>query len=199
MRQNKTSGFTLIELLVVFAIINLLATIALVNINSARIKARDVRREADIKNIAHALQDYYTGHNSVPCHNYQVSNDENGSANTDFMKFLSDLGYLKSTPQDPLHDIIYKYEYYTFHLTTDSGKCGQFAGLGYYTESPDASCPSDGLPAVSGMGGVGHCHLLIPGIPPDCNITSFNECESTGVLTEDISYSSWQNPYWANE
>ena len=59
MYDMKKKGFTLIELLVVIAIIGLLATLSVVALNSARMKARDVRRKADLKQIYNALQMYY--------------------------------------------------------------------------------------------------------------------------------------------
>ncbi|MBU1102381.1 prepilin-type N-terminal cleavage/methylation domain-containing protein [Patescibacteria group bacterium] len=57
--QKIQTGFTLIELLVVIAIIGLLATIVLVSLNSARIKARDARRQSDMHQIALAMEMYY--------------------------------------------------------------------------------------------------------------------------------------------
>jgi prepilin-type N-terminal cleavage/methylation domain-containing protein len=52
-------GFTLIELLVVIAIIGLLASVVLVSLNSARAKARDTKRKADLAQISKALELYY--------------------------------------------------------------------------------------------------------------------------------------------
>jgi prepilin-type N-terminal cleavage/methylation domain-containing protein len=51
MKINK-KGFTLIELLVVIAIIGLLSTMAVVSLNSARMKSRDARRLSDVKQLA---------------------------------------------------------------------------------------------------------------------------------------------------
>ena len=60
------SGFTLIELLVVIAIIGVLASIVLASLNSARGKARDSRRMADLKQLQTALEFYYDDNNSYP-------------------------------------------------------------------------------------------------------------------------------------
>ena len=57
MRNKK--GFTLIELLVVIAIIGLLATIAVVALNSARTSSRDAKRIADVRQVQTGLELYY--------------------------------------------------------------------------------------------------------------------------------------------
>jgi len=62
----KKKGFTLIELLVVVAIIGLLATLSIVALNTARAKARDARRVADIKQIQTALELYYNDQGVYP-------------------------------------------------------------------------------------------------------------------------------------
>lgn len=63
---SPRKGFTIIELLVVIAIIGLLASIILASLNSARKRARDARRYADLAQIANALEMYYDDHNSYP-------------------------------------------------------------------------------------------------------------------------------------
>jgi len=58
MQANK-KGFTLIELLVVVAIIGLLSTLSILALNTARARARDAKRVADVKQIQTALEMYY--------------------------------------------------------------------------------------------------------------------------------------------
>lgn len=54
--KRTQSGFTLIELLVVIAIIGLLSTLAVVALNSARLRSRDAKRVSDIRQIQTALE-----------------------------------------------------------------------------------------------------------------------------------------------
>lgn len=65
MFKNK-KGFTLIELLVVIAIIGLLSTLAVVALTSARTKARDSKRVADMKQVQTAMELYYSANNAYP-------------------------------------------------------------------------------------------------------------------------------------
>lgn len=63
---KKTRGFTLVELLVVIAIIGLLSSVAFSNFTAARIKARNVKRASDLKQIQLALEIYYDQYGSYP-------------------------------------------------------------------------------------------------------------------------------------
>ncbi len=65
MKKNY-KGFTLIELLVVIAIIGLLSTLAVVALNNARLKSRDARRVADVKQIQTALELYFNDEGAYP-------------------------------------------------------------------------------------------------------------------------------------
>jgi len=108
----KSKGFTLIELLVVVAIIGILATVVLASLGSARSRARDARRMADMKNIQTALELYFLDNGSYP---------STGSLNTTYMDLtctgasaiapdlktsnwipnLVSGGYISSLPQNP--------------------------------------------------------------------------------------------------
>ncbi len=60
------TGFTLIELLIVVAIIGVLVTVAIIVLNTARVKARDAKRISDVKQISTALELYSTVEGSYP-------------------------------------------------------------------------------------------------------------------------------------
>ncbi|OGC93915.1 hypothetical protein A2389_02335 [Candidatus Adlerbacteria bacterium RIFOXYB1_FULL_48_10] len=62
----KPRGFTLIELLVVIAIIGLLASIVMVSLSSARVKARDAQRAAALHQIRDAVELYASDNGHYP-------------------------------------------------------------------------------------------------------------------------------------
>jgi len=144
MAYNNKKGFTLIELLVVIAIIGLLATIVMVSLNTARVKARDTKRKAELKQIAMALEMYaygvYPPHRpSSSCGGYR--NDWATSyctsanwltADDNFLKFLA------TVPRDPLNRLVgddtpwWDSFTYTYGVSTD----GQVYDLLTSLESP---------------------------------------------------------------
>jgi len=72
---RNAQGFTLIELLVVIAIIGMLASIVLVSVQNVRVKARDARRSADLKNFETALELYVSTNGHYPYTNGWTSFD----------------------------------------------------------------------------------------------------------------------------
>jgi len=104
--MKKSKGFTLIELLVVIAIIGILATIVLVSLNSARQKARDVRRIGDIRQVALALEMYY---DDTPA-GYPVA----AACATGWATLTTAIeggGYMTKVPVDPTNNTTYYYAY----------------------------------------------------------------------------------------
>jgi type II secretion system protein G len=63
---KRHRGFTLIELLVVVAIIGILATIALVSFRYSQLRTRDAERKSDLKQIASALELFYSDYKLYP-------------------------------------------------------------------------------------------------------------------------------------
>lgn len=99
MFYKKSKGFTLIELLVVIAIIGILATIVLVSLNTARQKARDVRRIGDLRQVALALEMYYDDNTSTG-----YPGDSDAVACNDWAAMESAIesgGYMTEVPLDP--------------------------------------------------------------------------------------------------
>ncbi|MFZ4500559.1 MAG: type II secretion system protein [Minisyncoccia bacterium] len=119
-------GLTLIELLVVIAVIGILAAVVMASLNSARVKARDVRRIADMKNIYTALQLYYDQYGYLPMTNVYGEVNTGGwdySSQGNFLSFLVTAGFFSSVPKDPVNNGIgdvfysgsgYSYGYYCY-------------------------------------------------------------------------------------
>lgn len=105
-RNKNTEAFTLIELVVVIAIIGLLAAIVLIALNQARVKSRDAKRVADIRQIQTALELYYSDNGAYPnigC----ASTPSYGSC----WATLLPSQYIGKMPYDPLN-VSFAYGYY---------------------------------------------------------------------------------------
>ena len=91
MDNQKKSGFTLIELLVVIAIIGILAGMVLVSMGGARAKARDARRQSDMRQMLAAQEMYYGDYDQYLTYNGTASLIPPSAIGT----------YLNPVPTDP--------------------------------------------------------------------------------------------------
>ena len=99
-------GFTLIELLVVIAIIGTLASVILASLSTAREKARDATRKAQLAEVAKALEMYYDDHGT-----YQVAGSGSGGSGVGWLDYnygypsvaqkLASDGYIGGVVTDP--------------------------------------------------------------------------------------------------
>ena len=90
--KNNKPGFTLIELLVVIAIIGLLSTLSILALNTARARARDAKRIADVKQIQTALEMYYNDTSDYP---------DNASITPGLPIFRANGTFLRQVPAPP--------------------------------------------------------------------------------------------------
>lgn len=109
--RNTTNnlGFTLIELLVVIAIIGLLATVVVLSLSSARLKARDAKRKADLLQLSKAMALYFDSNGgSYPA---TPSYTNTGDWLSNFKTSMQP--YMTKTPIDPLKNDNTRYYGYT--------------------------------------------------------------------------------------
>jgi prepilin-type N-terminal cleavage/methylation domain-containing protein len=65
-KSENSRAFTLVELLIVIAIIGLLASVIMVALSSARVRARDAKRLSEVQQTAKALELYFNQCNAYP-------------------------------------------------------------------------------------------------------------------------------------
>jgi len=99
-------GFTLIELLVVVAIISILASVILASLNTAREKARDAQRVANVNQIVNAIA-LYEFDNNVPPGEDGI---EYVNGNPEWIPGLAPK-YIPSVPSDPIDVGEHKFHY----------------------------------------------------------------------------------------
>lgn len=136
---NKKKGFTLVELLVVIAIISLLSSVVLTSLNSARLKARDAKRKADLDQLSKAIELFYSEAGSYPGEGCATdgSSNSNGSctpgsgdawypnsglAKTFFGHNITE--FISSLPKDPVNDATYFYQYEPHCAQSNGAKDG---------------------------------------------------------------------------
>jgi type II secretory pathway pseudopilin PulG len=115
---------------VVIAIIGLLASIVLVSLNTAREKARDTRRLADLKQIQTALEMYYDDNGRYPpeawcdssigsCGHSCPCGGSSWNESSSFYTSFVGGGYVSELPEDPINNATY---YYAYEPTNDGAQ-----------------------------------------------------------------------------
>jgi len=160
MAKPSKQGFTLIQLLVVTAIIGLLASIVLVSVNTARRKARDTRRLADMRTVVTALELYYDTYQAYPNSDNEGCGGWDTPGDGDFIGTLTTLGLINGKIMDPTTNIdcgnYFYYKYWAGYAGCDINR-GDFYVLGIadmetsgnpHPQSPGWHCPNADWQAI---------------------------------------------------
>jgi prepilin-type N-terminal cleavage/methylation domain-containing protein len=198
---SRSKGFTLIELLVVIAIVGLLSSLILASLNTARMKSRDARRLADMRQLVNALEifrdryGWYPGSisaagyvsnygESTTC-SWDSSNIDQDGDGEPFLEPLKDSGILTSVPVDPVGGV----------------SCGGYAYLYYRYPPGHQGCPvSRGGFYVLGVVDLeGKTRNQSVGLSPgwDCNVDSAGGEQSTICIGGGVYGTACRN--WQNE
>jgi type II secretion system protein G len=107
-------GFTLVELMVVVAIMAILAAIVYSNIGGASPKARDAERQADIRNLQTAIEQYKLKNGRYPAMGCTPGGDQI-SAEDDCITYVADLApaFITVLPKDTKRGTAPGYSYVT--------------------------------------------------------------------------------------
>jgi len=143
--NNKTirlKGFTLVELLVSIGIIALLSAIIVVNVTNARAKARDARRETDIKTLGNALSLYFSIKGIYPVYSGAITGNDAMSQE------LINSETANETPLDPVRNgtCVPSMQPYIYCYASEDGKVFT---ISYFLETDSILGKAIGLQQVS--------------------------------------------------
>ena len=151
--KTFTFGFTLIELLVILSIISLLSSVIFANVNSARLRARDARRIAELSQLNRALTLYFnssSGNYTYPplpasCGSATWALSSQTACWTELAVTLNP--YLSVFPVDPINKTIGN-DAYVYAYQPINGVLGYRLGANLENVSPSGK--GDGCWAVGG-------------------------------------------------
>ncbi len=171
-------AFSLIELLVVIAIIGILSSIVMASLSSARLRSRDSRRVADMKQVQIGLELYYDEFGSYPrCDNQANARECFGDMTVE----LNSKGYIPSKDvKDPLLGA--SYSYVPLAISSSGTKCKSYH-LGAVLEgvSGNTGVLADDSDAAPGGAGCNTSARDFPSLSANC-------IASGGDLTNDKCY-----------
>lgn len=118
--MKSKKGFTLIELLTVIAIMAILSTIVVVQMNGSKERARDNQRKADLLKIATALEFYRTDKKSYPSVDTADATNYKTVKNSALEAALVPT-YLPFMPTDPKNPDSRKYDEQYQYVSNNTG------------------------------------------------------------------------------
>lgn len=94
----KWRGFTVVELIITITIMGILLTLAVVNISSTQVNARDVERKSDVESIVNHLEVFYkNGISTSTTVGRYPSTQLVATGSTSIKTFLPDIDILTAT------------------------------------------------------------------------------------------------------
>ena len=128
-KLRREKGFTLVELLVVIAIIGVLATLVLLQLGTARARARDTKRISDVSQLRTAVEQYF---------------EDNGGKYPADISQLTLQRYVTKVPTDPLSAAAYGYAIYKVG--------GNITAYQIYTTLEQSATALNGAPHIDSSG-----------------------------------------------
>jgi general secretion pathway protein G len=156
---KNSFGFTLVELLVVISIISVLVSVVAVSFRSSQAKGRDAERKNDLKQIAGALELYYSDYGKYPdASNGQIVGCGGAPCSWGSGTFTDGKTvYFKVMPKDP------SVGYSFFYRIVDSPTNQKFQLFARLENNQDQSCLGGNCasPPVSYLCGSAVCNFAI--------------------------------------
>ncbi|MES2749720.1 MAG: type II secretion system protein [Patescibacteria group bacterium] len=111
--KRRIAGFTLVELLVTITVVSILAAIVYANVGRANPRARDIERQADLRNLQSAIEQYKRKVGRYPAMGYPGG--DGLSSEADGLTYIAGLApeYIPVLPNDSRRGSALGYSYVT--------------------------------------------------------------------------------------